>query len=192
MTEDKRRDHMTRVYEEVHHLASILDELSMLTNGGGWGGVNPMLINLEEVCRRVIERTQRASHNSHPIHTAQSARLPAMVNLDPRLVETMLSKLLLNAVKFSPPGSPVEIALDASAHEVIIDVRDYGIGIPEADMKRLFEPFFKGSNNELPSGVGLGLSIVRDAVLLHGGTIRVKSTVDQGTTFTIRLPQQMA
>jgi signal transduction histidine kinase len=121
-----------------------------------------------------------------------SARVPELVSVDPRLVETMLSKLVQNAAKFSEAGTRISIELDATAHEVLINVRDEGIGIPEDEMRGMFEPFFKGSNNDLPTGIGLGLSIVRDAVLLHGGTIRARSTVGQGTTFMIRLPQQMA
>jgi PAS domain S-box-containing protein len=192
MTPEKRREHTTRVYEEVHHLASILDELAMLTHGDGWGRANPMRVSLPELCRRVIERVERATHNSHRIDVQASARVPELVSVDPRLVETMLSKLVQNAAKFSEAGTRISIELDATAHEVLINVRDEGIGIPEDEMRGMFEPFFKGSNNDLPTGIGLGLSIVRDAVLLHGGTIRARSTGGQGTTFMIRLPQQMA
>jgi signal transduction histidine kinase len=192
MTPEKRREHTTRVYEEVHHLASILDELSMLTHGDGWGRANPMRVNLPELCGRVIERVQRGTHGSHRIDVQPSERLPEMVNVDPRLVETMLAKLVQNAAKFSEAGTRIGITLDATAHEVLINVSDEGIGIPEDEMRGMFEPFFKGSNNDLPTGIGLGLSIVRDAVLLHGGTIRAQSKVGQGTTFMIRLPQQMA
>ncbi|MBK8024029.1 MAG: HAMP domain-containing histidine kinase [Chloroflexi bacterium] len=63
-----------------------------------------------------------------------------------------------------------------------------GIGIPDADLKHLFEPFHRASNVGAISGTGLGLSITKEAVVMHGGTIEVKTEIGVGTTFTVRLP----
>lgn len=100
--------------------------------------------------------------------------------------------LLSNAIKFTPPGGAVTVRLsaDATAGTVTITFRDTGIGIPEAEISHLWERFFRASTatGKAVPGTGLGLPIVRAIVQAHGGTIDVRSTVGEGTTFAVALP----
>jgi signal transduction histidine kinase len=93
-----------------------------------------------------------------------------------------------NAVKYSPEGKKIFISLEYTYRELIFTVRDQGIGIPEADLNRLFEPFHRAANVGTISGTGLGLSITKEAVELHGGSIDVDSAVGVGTTITVIIP----
>ena len=90
--------------------------------------------------------------------------------------------------KFLLDLDDLEISIEKIKHNVKISIKDNGIGIPEKDMSRLFEPFHRASNVGNTPGTGLGLAIVRQYVVLHGGQIEVESVVDQGSTFRVSLP----
>lgn len=112
--------------------------------------------------------------------------------IDGRRMEQVLTNLLVNAIKFSFPGTVVTVTIKKVDESVLISVEDQGQGIPEAELKSLFQPFVKMSVK--PTGgeksTGLGLMIVKKIVESHSGTITCESTVGVGTRFTIRLPVQ--
>jgi signal transduction histidine kinase len=116
------------------------------------------------------------------------AKFNKKVMLDPKLLKQIIENLLSNALKYSPLDK--EIIFDCAADDEIIRfvVKDQGIGIPEEDLKRLFETFHRAKNVGSIAGTGLGLSIVKNAVTLHNGTITVESEVGKGTCFVVRLP----
>ncbi|HEX6547684.1 MAG TPA: sensor histidine kinase, partial [Candidatus Dormibacteraeota bacterium] len=98
--------------------------------------------------------------------------------------------LISNAVKYSPPGSEVEVSVSVKADRVGVAVRDHGVGIAPADLKRLFTRFGRIVNRETEhiTGTGLGLFLSRELARMHGGDIRVQSAPGQGSTFTLELP----
>ena len=108
--------------------------------------------------------------------------------LDQRLMRQILSNLLSNAIKYSPGRKSIQVRLDLTGEALVLQVRDEGIGIPEADLKHLLEPFHRSANVGAISGAGLGLAIIKEAVELHEGAITVESQLNLGTTFTIRIP----
>jgi signal transduction histidine kinase len=95
---------------------------------------------------------------------------------------------LSNAIKYSPDGGAIEIDADIVAGEVIVAIADHGIGIPPADLDRLFERYHRGSNVSGIVGTGVGLYLVKMAVDLHGGYVEVTSREGEGSRFVIRLP----
>jgi signal transduction histidine kinase len=99
--------------------------------------------------------------------------------------------LIDNAVKYSDPGSEVKISARAEDPQVIVEIKDNGIGISQADKQRIFERFYRvdKSRSRAQGGSGLGLSIVKKIVEDHGGTISVESTPGEGSTFSIKLPK---
>jgi len=100
----------------------------------------------------------------------------------------IFTNLLSNAVKYSPPDQRVDFVVQRDGDNAICRVTDHGCGIPEADQKRLFKAFHRGSNVRQIPGTGLGLLIVQRCVALHSGEIQFESVEGQGTTFTVRLP----
>jgi signal transduction histidine kinase len=134
-------------------------------------------------------------------HAAQR-RVHVEVAIDPTLrvdgdetdLTRALSNLLDNAVKFSPSPGRVEVTGSALGDEVVIRIVDAGIGIPADDIPRLFEKFFRAANVQSAAipGVGLGLSIARQIVEAHAGTIEVESVVGTRTTLTVRLPAALS
>ncbi|HWH01248.1 MAG TPA: ATP-binding protein, partial [Pilimelia sp.] len=109
---------------------------------------------------------------------------------DPEQLDRVLMNLLSNAVKFTPRGGRVVVLAHRVGDEIVLRVTDTGIGIPTADLDRLFTRFFRAGNaseRAIP-GTGLGLAIVRTIVVNHGGRVSVSSREGTGTTFTVRLP----
>jgi PAS domain S-box-containing protein len=106
----------------------------------------------------------------------------------------MLENLIANAVKFSHPGDTVNVRASWAGDQWRIDVADQGIGIPPDEMDRLFQRFVRASNARTSGrpGTGLGLSVVKAIVELHGGQVTVESALEQGTTFSIFLPIPVA
>jgi two-component system phosphate regulon sensor histidine kinase PhoR len=103
----------------------------------------------------------------------------------------ILDNLVDNALKYTPEGGTIRVGWHAENGQVVLEVADTGIGIPERDLPRIFERFYrvdKARSREL-GGTGLGLSIVKHLVQAMHGTISAASKPDQGTTFHVRLPR---
>ena len=119
------------------------------------------------------------------------------IEVESAKVRVCLDHLLINAIKFTPDGGTIEVIGRRDREKVRLQVRDSGVGIDPADLPHIFEPFFTERDVSRHSsgqfefgrrGLGLGLSLVRAFVHMHGGTVDVASTLGQGTTFTLTLP----
>jgi signal transduction histidine kinase len=142
-------------------------------------------VDLATLAREVGER-----HNSERHPVVIDAPISLIEYCDPARIAQLLENLVENAVKYSPDGGTVTVALQAAEH-VELSVTDCGIGIPNADLPQLFARFHRGTNvddRRFP-GMGLGLYICRGIAEEHGGEIAVSSAVGQGTTFRVTLPR---
>jgi len=102
----------------------------------------------------------------------------------------VVSNLLDNAIKYSPPGGTVAVSVHDEGELAALSVRDSGPGIAPHDLPRVFERFYKGDASRAGAGVGLGLAIVKHLVRAHGGTAEAQSVVGEGATFTVRFPRE--
>ena len=133
-------------------------------------------------------RVTLATENAHAI-MVERPDTPLILNADGPRLEQVLVNLLTNAVKYSPPGSPITVRLAVQDGQAVLTVADQGIGIPADAQARLFEPFYRAQNVPAQSsGFGIGLYLVHQTVERHGGHVEVDSTEDQGTTIRIMLP----
>lgn len=105
-------------------------------------------------------------------------------------IQLIIENLAGNALQYNEPGGRVDITISPQEGSYVLTVRDTGIGIPQQDLTRIFERFYRvdPARSRESGGTGLGLSIVRHAVERQGGTIRVDSLLGEGTTFTVTLP----
>ncbi len=119
-------------------------------------------------------------------------RLPESLPIiqgDAAKLKRVILNLLSNAIKYNRPNGKISLQVRVASDEILIEVSDTGIGIPEASMQQLFTKFYRvPGSSEYAQGTGLGLTIVKRIVEGHGGTIEVASEFQQGTTFTIHLP----
>lgn len=171
----------------VKKMVALLDDVLVVTRGELVEELNVAPLDLVALSRQLVQETQLADGNYHTIELTCSGDLqPCYV--DEKLLRHILCNLLTNATKYSPPGSVVSFELHCEGETAVFCIRDQGMGIPAVDQTRLFEPFHRASNVKDIAGTGLGLTIVKQAVERHQGTITVDSTVNVGTTFTVQIP----
>ncbi|HZY19809.1 MAG TPA: ATP-binding protein [Ramlibacter sp.] len=115
---------------------------------------------------------------------------PVVLQVDAEKLGTAVANLLTNAIRFSPPGGTIRIALLDLPGRASIDLRDEGPGVSEADRERVFEPFYRGERQpvDAPAGTGIGLSIVQEYVAAHGGRVELLQDEKPGAHFRIELP----
>jgi len=107
---------------------------------------------------------------------------------DPKLLFQVLSNLIANAVKYSPGGGPIRVSAKIDSGEIVTIVEDRGVGIPQADIDKVFQRYYRGSNVSGIVGTGVGLYLVKVVVELHGGRVTAESREGEGARFTVRLP----
>jgi signal transduction histidine kinase len=115
-----------------------------------------------------------------------------VIEADDRKLKQVLFNLLTNALKFTARGGQIDVSARGDGDEVLVSVRDDGIGIAAADQARIFEEFQQVGQSQLQEGTGLGLALSRRFVELHGGRLWVESEPGQGSTFTFTLPRTQA
>ena len=111
------------------------------------------------------------------------------IKADPFLISRVIGNLLDNARKYGKEGGTIQVRLFRSDASAVLEVEDDGIGIAEENLEKIWQRFYQANpSRESSSGLGLGLSMVRQIVLLHSGTVSVKSLPGTGSTFTVTFP----
>lgn len=183
--QDKRDKHILRIRSAVNNLTDILNEfLSLGKIEEGKIQVHLSIFNIKEQVQLIISEIAPILKKGQFIKYNHEGF--TQVNLDTSLLRNIIINLVSNAIKFSPEGATIWVDSRCKENEVELIIKDQGLGIPEEDMKHLFERFFRGKNVVNIQGTGLGLHIVAKYVELMGGKINVESQLEQGTKFTIK------
>ncbi len=185
---EKRAAQLRAIRKSVHRMNDLIDDVLLLGKfDAGALNCQPAPLDLVAFCRRMTREIESASAREDFIRfTAEDSYADACA--DEGLLQHILTNVLGNAVKYSPPDRPVEFTLARRGVDAEFIVRDHGCGIPAADQARLFTAFYRGSNVGQKPGSGLGLVIAKRCVDLHGGEIRCRSVEGAGTTFCVTLP----
>jgi signal transduction histidine kinase len=184
---ERRMTHFERISTAAHHMTEMLEEILLI--GRAEMGVlapSPVTLDLREFCANLVDTLSRAAGRDGSIDVTLTA--VEVVELDRRLLTHVLGNLVENALKYSEPGSRVTLSVTSERGGVRCVVRDAGIGIPEADLSRLYDSFYRGQNVGSIAGSGLGLAVVKRAVDVQGGTIDIQSESGHGTTVSVWLP----
>ncbi len=163
---------------ELDSLTSLVSDMVELARGGE-RKLHIEDVQLDDLVAGMVERAKARS----PQTTFVTSLSPAMVKVDPSLVERAVSNLLDNAVKYSSPGTPIEVTV----REGEVVVTDHGPGIAEEDLPRIFDRFYRAAGARSKPGAGLGLAIVREAAEAHGGKATAERT-GTGARFRLTLP----
>ena len=174
----------TRQAGRLNHLVENLLDMTRLESGAMY--LNRELTDIQDLIGTVTMQMVAELAN-HPTKIDMPADLP-LINLDAVLIGQVLENLLDNACKYSPPQSPITISVQSSGNLIEIAVQDYGIGIPTADLERVFDKFYRVRRQEAIAGTGLGLSICKGIIEAHGGRIWAVKNPDKGTTIIFNLP----
>jgi PAS domain S-box-containing protein len=188
LSPERRSELLGKINTQVRHLTHLLDDIMLLSRSELIGvRLDFSTIDLDQLCREITADIQWIAGDKYRLIYFGDASCHA-VTLDEALTSRILINLLTNAVKYSPEGGKVLITLNRDGDGAIIEVMDSGIGIPAADLPRLFETFHRAGNVGSIPGTGLGLTLVKQAAELQGGTIQVQSIEGVGSTFTVHLP----
>ena len=182
-------DFLGRIVVEVDRLAALVDELldlARLESGRVSLRLEPLSPAdlLTHGARRLLPQVDRARLT---LDVDVSPDLPDVL-ADRSRIEQVLLNLVHNAIKFTPPGGVISVRAEVQGEMLLVRVRDTGVGIGPEELPRLFERFYKTDKARRSDGTGLGLAIAKHIVMIHGGTIAARSTLNQGATFLFTLP----
>jgi signal transduction histidine kinase len=178
----------TKVRAAVLRMTHLIDNLlnsSRLIEGGAALYFHPQEFDLRELLHEICQLHHEIAPGYQIVENYGASRLP--MTGDPKLLSQVFNNLLSNAVKYSPGDSVITVSAAIEGARAVVSVEDTGLGIPTADVDRLFERYYRGSNVSGIVGTGVGLNLVKMVVDLHGGDIVVESAEGKGSRFTVRL-----
>lgn len=189
--ESKRDKHINRIKDAVNEMRSILEDflsLGKLEEGSVKAKVVavPVTDYIEDL-QNTVDGMMQIVKKDQVINLHHSGNDDIYVDIS--LLKNIIVNLCSNAIKFSPEGAVIQIDSIWNESSLTVSVKDQGIGISADDQQHLFERFFRAKNAANIQGTGLGLHIVGKYIELLNGSISLKSELDQGTTFTIQIPQ---
>lgn len=179
-----------RMQREAERLSTLIQDIIDLSRLQGQDALaEPHPVELDHVVVDAVDAVRLAAQ-AKDIRIVTGGDTGATVLGDEQLLVTALRNLVDNAVNYSPEGTRVAVSVRRVADVVEVSVTDQGIGIPERDLERIFERFYRvdPARSRATGGTGLGLSIVKHVVANHGGELSVWSVEGAGSTFTMRLP----
>jgi two-component system sensor kinase FixL len=177
--------HVAKIKNSVGNLTAILNDFLSLERLEA-GNVEPAFtpFDLVKFSEEIAEEMQLVAKQNQKIIYQHTGKINT-ISLDQNLLKNCIINLMTNAIKYSGENTFIEFNTETDENTCVITIRDNGIGIPEADQKHLFEPFFRAHNTGNTPGTGLGLNIVARYTNLMKGKIDFKSVVNQGTLFKI-------
>lgn len=190
--QDKRDKHIKRIKDSVKHLNDLLGDflsLGRLEEGRIQAEMAPFQV--KEFLDEIVEEMRPLAKTGQDIHCDCPGN-DTFIS-DKRLLKNILINLLSNASKFSPEGAGIWLQVQHTpGKNMILSIRDEGIGISAEDQQHLFSTFFRGANAMNIEGTGLGLHIVKRYAELLGGTLYLESELNKGTTITVDIPEGVA
>jgi signal transduction histidine kinase len=192
---ERQIEYTSSMIEAGQRLVSLINDiLDLSTIEAGYLKLIPAEINVKELIERVAGLTEEWARKQRLEIVIQCKDPGLMIVADDRRLRQVLLNLISNAFNYSPNGGQVTLSAERAGDFVVLGIRDTGIGIPAEDIERIFTPFDKINSRKVQkrSGAGLGLTLVKNIVELHGGQVMIESREGLGTYVSCRLPLRMA
>jgi two-component system, OmpR family, sensor histidine kinase SenX3 len=181
------RDRADRIRQAGQRLMNLIESIMDRARAdAGVIKISPRAFDPRAVALRICQAHRSNHPNRHFIFHVES--LPASMVGDPVLLEQVVAILLSNAIKYSPADRPITVSAFTRNDGITLTIKDQGMGIPSEDLPYLAKPFFRASNARSTPGTGLGLSLARHILDLHGGRLNIESQEARGTAVTIFVP----
>jgi signal transduction histidine kinase len=190
----RQLDYSRGILDSSHRLMALINDiLDLATIEAGYMTLETGKVELRDLLDAVLLLTRERARTQNLLLTSSCAPGIGAIEADERRLKQALFNLVSNAIKFTPAGGTVrlEARVEGKTGDLILSVTDTGIGIPVVDQGRVFEKFERGDPHSLDSGAGLGLSLVKSLIELHGGDVAIQSTPGAGTTIECRLPARL-
>jgi signal transduction histidine kinase len=185
----RQLDYSRGILDSSQRLLSLINDiLDLATIEAGYMTLETAQVDIHDMLDAVLTLTRERARNQNLELEIDCPAGIGAVEADERRLKQALFNLVSNAIKFTPPGGSIRVHAERATDELVLSVADTGVGIPIADQARIFEKFERGNPNLAQTGAGLGLSLVKCLVELHGGTVTMTSSPDEGTTVYCRLP----
>jgi signal transduction histidine kinase len=190
--ENERKEMLSTIFRQSELMASIINELLDLARIEARRGKDFVLerLSLQDLVSETVAGYKLPEGRDAPLVQASSEEL--LVRVDRKKIQQALLNVISNAYKYSPRGGAISLSFLQEVHHSVgrfgIEVRDHGIGMRPEELARVFERFYRADSTGKIPGTGLGMSIVREIVEIHGGEVNVASKPGEGTTVTIWLP----
>jgi signal transduction histidine kinase len=185
----RQLDYSRGILDSSHRLLSLINDiLDLATIEAGYMALEPAPIDVCEMLDAVMTLTRERARNQDLTLTMLCPPDIGAIEADERRLKQALFNLISNAIKFTPAHGTIRVEGRRDSGDLLLSVSDTGVGIPAADQERVFEKFERGNPQARQSGAGLGLSLVKNLIELHGGSVSIESAPGSGTTITCRLP----
>ena len=192
MKAEQREQRLSRIQQQIKHMTNLLDNVLILSNLESHQEVlEPTAIHLNQWVKRYLRLYEETPDYGRILYHADDA-LDTEIWTDDRLLRRIFDQMVSNALKFSPIDATIDVHLTSQGQDILLSVVDHGIGIPEEELPRIFESFYRGTNAIAMPGTGLGLAILQEDVRLLGGTVQVTSQLHEGTTITVAFTKSSA
>ncbi len=188
----KQKELLNRAKVRINDVIKLLNDLLMFSHlEEGTGEIEIEKINMGELLSSLNEEMDSfAAENNIKMNWDISDDIPPIYG-NPELLRRAFVNIIHNAIKYSNPGNQVKITENKKNNSLLLRVKDQGIGIKKKELPMIFNIFFRGENarpEHKKEGMGLGLSLVKRIIDAHGGTIKVKSNLNKGTTVEVSFP----
>jgi signal transduction histidine kinase len=188
LSRKKQQKHVKRIQTATDTLNEMLDHMLLLGQAEiGKLSYEPAPLEVVSFCHDQIAATQTMVGEQYTLKFSASVQ-QCMAHLDAKLLRHLLQNLLSNAIKYSPEAGTITVILTCQPDQLQLKIQDQGIGIPVEAQPQLFQPFYRANNVGTITGTGLGLTVVKQCVDLHDGTIQIDSIPGKGTTVCVMLP----
>jgi signal transduction histidine kinase len=188
----RQLDYSRGIIDSSHRLLSLINDiLDLATIEAGYMMLEIDRIEVNDLLEAVMTLTRERARNQDLSLTMSCPEGIDAIEADERRLKQALFNLISNAIKFTPAGGSVRLDARQDNGDLILCVADTGVGIPAADQGRVFDKFERGNPYSRDSGAGLGLSLVKSLIELHGGSVTIASEPGSGTTILCRLPARL-
>jgi PAS domain S-box-containing protein len=185
--EDAKCTHFKRIKRSVENMTHVLNDFLSLSKLEE-GIMKPHYEDLDvpHCIKEILEEMELVKKPQQQLKFEHSG--PDFFKMDKQIIKNIIINLLSNAIKFSGPKSTIEVVSHLAPGQLVLKVKDNGMGIPESEHKHLFNRFFRADNAMNIEGTGLGLHIIKKYIEILGGTITFTSQLEVGTEFTVTIP----
>ncbi|HWB49169.1 MAG TPA: PAS-domain containing protein [Stellaceae bacterium] len=185
----RQLDYSRGILDSSNRLMSLINDiLDLATIEAGYMTLETSEVDVHDMLESVLTLTRERARNQNLDLSFHCPDDIGSIQADDRRLRQALFNLISNAIKFTPPGGSIRLEAERDGHELVLTVADTGVGIPMAEQMRVFEKFERGDPTLAQTGAGLGLSLVKSLIELHGGQVTIESSPGNGTIVRCHLP----